>query len=53
MVFSLSKLKMYMEAVKSKQIQIYIQQGLSIRLTVPKPLSSRSDFISGVTSRSL
>lgn len=30
---------MYMEAGKSKQIQIYIQQGLSIWLTVPKPLS--------------
>lgn len=52
-VFSLSKLKMYIEAGKSKQIQIYIQQGLSIWLTVPKPLSWRSGFISGVTSRFL
>lgn len=43
-VFSLSRLKAHMEALTSKAI--HIQQGLSVRLTVPKPLSWRSDFIS-------
>lgn len=43
-VFSLSRLKAHMEALTSKAM--HIQQGLSTRLTVPKPLSWRSDFIS-------
>lgn len=45
-VFSLRRLKTYLEALKPNPVRIRILQGLTARLTVPKPLSWRSDFIS-------
>lgn len=43
-VFSLSRLKTHTGALTSKEI--LTQQGLSARLTLPEPLSWRSDFMS-------